>query len=251
VTQTRTCSRFGGSAVLMLCLPLFAGLPSPAPSGGEDGTSQVASRGQSVRVHLRWAGGESRIHPRLALPGMDFSAFRVAGGGALDSDSAAFRRDVAEHAAQALRQAMGTEIIVLSTEDGDAAANTVVHVTQSESPNGGGVGEGEYDPCDAQRDNEAIVFAESLRKRAASCDFSYENWVQVFANVAAHEVAHTLGYAHVERSDYQSWEGVVELMLDAHTIDELARPQRIITPQDTCTPWVIEKTLAANETDRE
>jgi len=117
----------------------------------------------------------------------------------------------------------------------ELTGGTTVHFTQELSPDGGMViGEGDYDPCNRQHDNAAVIFGEQIRRLAAESTF--DDWVRAFANVTAHEIAHTLGFAHVDRQTQWPVERAlfVELMLDGHTIDELQREQTFVVEQDYC-----------------
>jgi hypothetical protein len=96
------------------------------------------------------------------------------------------------------------------------------------------VGEGEYDVCDQEPDNTALVFGERLRQMVRSAE--WDEWVLTFANVCAHEIGHTLGFEHVPRdgSVVADRPLYIELMLDGHTTQELRREQRFLASRTYC-----------------
>jgi hypothetical protein len=96
------------------------------------------------------------------------------------------------------------------------------------------VGEGEFDVCNRQHDNAAVVFGEQIRRLAGI--LAFDEWIRVVGNVVAHEIGHTLGFGHVLRDEYEPAERAlyVELMLDGHTMGELRRPHRFIVEQTNC-----------------
>ena len=207
--------------------------------GGGDVAESVLSatfgRGSAeTLVILDWTGGRSRIYPDAEFDGADLAAFPTMDGRTLADNADVFREAVRSRVSEILHQLPAAAIRVTNGESDDETATTV-HLTQELRPGGGlDIGEGEYDPCDRESDNGAIVFGEAIRRRGGV--YSFDEWVNVFANVSAHEIGHTLGFAHVVRGHQSDSHRpfVAELMLDGHTMDEMRQTQRFLSMQDTC-----------------
>ncbi len=169
------------------------------------------------------------------MEGVDLSAFETSDGRTLGDDAGNFKELVRQEIMRIYCDRGEVSVIVRNGEDDEGPADTTVHLTQETPPNGGtDIGEGEYDPCNLERDNAAIVFGQRLLQLADN--YSRDEWLHVFANVCAHEIGHTLGYGHLERTA-QPEEGrplFVELMLDRHTMAEMRRQQRLILDQTYC-----------------
>ncbi len=186
-------------------------------------------------VALDWSGGVTPLFPGHDFDPLDLSAFHLADGGSLADDPERFKEQVRRLVTRILCDSPGPKVHVLHAGETEQAGGTTVHFTQDLSPDGGMViGEGDYDPCNRQHDNVAVIFGEQVRRLAAESTF--DGWVRAFANVTAHEIAHTLGFAHVDRQTQWPVERAlfVELMLDGHTIDELQREQTFVVDQNYC-----------------
>ena len=61
------------------------------------------------------------------------------------------------------------------------------------------LGRGHYDICNLSHRNQSLIYCETF----ATLQFrlSVEKWVLLFANVAAHEIGHNLGFYHVDLED--------------------------------------------------
>lgn len=185
-------------------------------------------------VILDWSGGASRLYPGDDFPGLDFAAFATTGGGTLADAADAFQEAVRGEVVH-IFCGMPSVSVAVQNENGGDGGVTRVYLVQAPSQAGDGqIGIGEYDPCNLQHDNSALVFGEKLRKLASP--HSFDEWVTIFANVAAHEIGHTLGFPHVARADVpvSPHPIFVELMLAAHTVDEMLRPQRFLADESNC-----------------
>ncbi len=186
-------------------------------------------------IILEWSGGTSKIYPEDEFPGLDFASFETADGGTLADAPEAFKDAVRREVIHILCDLPSLSVAVLNEEERLDAEATTIYVVHAPSQAGGGqIGEGEYDPCNLRHDNSALVYGVELRE--LSGPYSFDDWVQVFANVAAHEIGHTLGFGHVPRTEHRESEHAlfVELMLAGHTVDEMIRPQRFLSDETNC-----------------
>ena len=201
-----------------------------------DCDGSVVERGAvSGEVALVWTGGTSTIYPDDEFTALDFERFATDDGGTLADSSDAFKEAVRGEVARILCEFPSLHVRVENGKSVIGTPATTVHFAQILSPLGGAqIGEGQYDPCDRHDDNAALIFAEELRQLGGP--FSFDEWVLMFANVTAHEIAHTLGYGHVRRQEHSDAEHsiYVELMLATHTVDEMLRPQRYMADDSNC-----------------
>lgn len=187
-------------------------------------------------ILLDWDGGVTSLYPDMDFNGIDLSLFPVYLGGTLADQAEAFREEVRQQVISIFCDNPDFSIDVRHAEDAADWTGQVTRIViaQSLSPIGGQIGEAEYDPCNSRRGNIGLIYAEQILR--LDDKFTYDEWVLAFANTIAHEIGHTLGYAHVSRDDWGfAGRGLyVELMLPRHTIDELVGQQRFVTSQDTC-----------------
>ncbi len=200
-------------------------------------------------VVLDWDGGVSGIYPDDPFDGLDLSSFETTDGGTLADRADEFKSLVRDRVASIYCDRPGQVVSVMQKDDANfAGAKTTVFFGQFRAPGGGGqVGEADYDPCNRYASDEAIIFGEQYLRLGGP--FSFDEWVTMYANTAAHEIGHTLGYGHIDRSDRPdpAQSLYVELMLERHTLSELQRQQRIIVEQSTCSEGVNSKAQAPDD----
>lgn len=226
----------------MLVLGLGLWLPGcgNAPGGTADPLF-VADCGGAIDettpnlVSLEWEGGTTPIYPGETFDAIDLDAFPTAGGGTLADRADEFQSAVTSEVKAIYCAFEDQSVAIAKRGEILPESATVILITQSLSPVGGGqIGEAEYDPCNQIMSNTGLIYGEQIRRLRT--EFTFEEWTAIFANTIAHEIGHTLGYGHISRLEQPDPERslFVELMLDRHTIDELKRPHRFVVKQSDC-----------------
>lgn len=219
------------------CVILLAaggcGAMSPLSADG-NATNSARDLAGPMKVALAWQSGASSIHHGAELAPLELAEFQTTDGTTLSDVAVSFEARVRDGIEEVLLAA-GLDVEVVDQADGDGQFDTVVLFTQERSARvAGRIGEAEYDPCDREAGNTAVIYGGAILD--LSHVYSVSDWVTIFVNVTAHEVAHTVGFGHVSRSSVggAGRSGIVELMLDGHTMDEMRQPQRMISEQDSC-----------------
>jgi len=236
-SSATTVSHFHGR--LLIAMGLAAAISGCGVSVGvggweEDaGTAEAAPRPGERLVVIDWEAGPSRMRGGAALTPVDLSAFDVADGSTL-ADEPAFVTLVEQRMQTIFADLEPANVRVMTAEADDYPEATVVLMTfEADADDPRRVGQAYYDPCDTEPADEAIVWGSAIV--ALGNGHRLDEWVNLFANVAAHEVAHTLGFAHPEvAADSPLQPDSTALMLASHTLSALLQDQTFQIPQSTC-----------------
>jgi hypothetical protein len=226
---------FGISFRLIAAVAPALGVAGCGGFFGQDPSLVLGDVDQVETVTLDWSGGISDLYPDLALAGLDFGKFALADGGTLADYEEKFKAAVLEEIVAILDELPEGRVHVRNGRAEGNRTDTIIHVAQSFSPEvGGQIGQAIYDPCDRYSGDAGIIYGDEILQTGGP--FHFGGWVAMFANVTAHEIAHTLGYGHVERrlNDGVERPLYVELMLAIHTIPEMISPQRYLADDGNC-----------------
>ena len=221
----------------LLCISNLAGCGVTVDGGGEEEELLVGGDAQLPEVRyvvLDWSAESYQMLTAEPAPPIDLSLFELEDGGTL-ADLPDFAELLAARM-QAIFEALEpADIRVLPSDDGSLMAQARVLMTQGRDPNDvKRIGQAYYDPCDVRVGDEAVIWGQAMIDLGAV--HSLEEWVHLFANTAAHEAAHTLGFNHPDVVGAEAGRILPtdELMLSKHDLASLLRPQSFQIPQDTC-----------------
>ena len=201
----------------------------------ECGGSSESLRTATDLVVLDWSGGTSVLYPYDDFDALDFTAFATTDGGTLADDVEAFKEAVRLETTGILCGIPEVGVRVETAPQAKRYYVSTVRFAQVLSQQGPGqIGQGEYDPCNLDHDNVAVVFGEELLGLGGP--YTVDEWVLMFANVTAHEIGHMIGFGHVERWGGEGAERsrYVELMLAVHTVEEMVSEQRFLSDDTNC-----------------
>ena len=191
-------------------------------------------------VVLDWTGGSSDV-VSSRLSAVDFAEMYLASGDSLEHYEESFQEAVRLRVEEILSALEPARFDVVTGESGNYPDDTVVYFTSDAVADDGlQVGQTRLDRCDLRREASVVVWGGTLL--SLGNDFAYQEWVNVFANIAAHEVGHTVGFYHPDAvlTDLTDYEKDNEIMLAVHTLSALLGPQEFMIPQETC-PESIEQ----------
>jgi len=198
-------------------------------------------------ILLDWNGGTTLLYPDQTFASMDFSVFDLMEGGTLADDVDVFKDAVQQKIIQIFCEYTDIQIRIEQAEDFPLTDATTVYFAQERAPvMAGQIGEAHYDPCNLNHTDTAVLFGDEIRRIGS--DFTFDEWVLIFANTAAHEIGHTLGFGHIERADQPEPHRslYVELMLDRHTVYELIQEQRFVVDQSSCPDDIIRSRMTSD-----
>ncbi len=190
-------------------------------------------------VVLDWTGGYCKITSQW-LNGADLSLMYLDSGETLEQYAEDFEEAVRTRTEEILSKLEPADFVVVVDEAEHYPDDTVVYLTaDAVAGEAFRVGQTKMDRCDLRDDDTVIVWVGTVLKLGNN--HGYQEWVNALANIAAHEVGHTIGFFHpdAERSDFTEYEKDTEVMMGVHTLSALLSRQEFIIPQETC-PEAIE-----------
>ncbi|MCP4592656.1 MAG: hypothetical protein GY842_18130 [bacterium] len=239
--QNRHLRRWSQVATIVAAaLVSGCGVNLPAPAGGSVPTEQPTEnpvRNPEViakTVVLDWSGGFADVSDEPLL-GLDFSELYLPSGDSLEEMGPMLQESVRHRVAEILGALVPTGFEVLIGEADDYPDDTVVLFTSDTVPGDGPqVGQTKLDRCDLHASATVIVWGGTLLNLGD--EHTFEQWVNVLANIAAHEIGHTVGFFHPDAvlTDLSQHEKDAALMLAVHTLSALLGPQEFLIPQETC-----------------
>ena len=204
--------------------------------GGQEedsGTTEAALIPNERQVVIDWDAGASVMRDGDWMTPVDLGAFHLPDGWTL-ADEPNFQVLVEGRIQTIFDDLEPADIRVVTADANEYPEATVVLMTFEADPDDPQrVGQAYYDPCDTEPADEAIVWGLAMLELGDG--HRLDEWVNLFANVAAHEVAHTLGFAHPEAIDHLGFRPHPSaLMLGSHTLSALLQEQSFQIPQQTC-----------------
>ncbi len=185
---------------------------------------------------LDFTGGTSPLWMlgKYTFPGIDFSKFITKPNGTLADvpDFPIMVRDQIEVILLAADLGINIEIIVRE----QMSYRNNVHYTMvsnlADTDDKTTLASAHYDICNTKHYNNSLLYCKSFSDKGP---FTIEEWINYFANLTAHEMAHNLGFGHVDEADVpDSIYG--ELMTPTLSDIDGIKEQRILVEQDICPP---------------
>jgi hypothetical protein len=199
-------------------------------------------------VVLDWDGGISTQTGDRALAAFDVGALRFSDDSSGDANLAARFRDAVQARVQViLCDLEPADVAVIAGDADDHPGATAVHITGDAPANGGKhIGQSDFDPCNARAVDAAVIWGGALAARIPPGDF--DAWVNVVANTTAHEIGHTLGFAHPTEQSVGRLVPLptAEIMRANVKPSELQAEQSFLIEQNTCPntgPGLVSYTL--------
>ena len=198
----------------------------------------------STLIVLDWDEAESPLDPDARLSGLhpaDLPIHDVE----LSSEEAAdaFKEAVRMRIESILCDLDPVDMRVIHGRAADFPDATRVHMTIDLPPSGGDqAGQADYDACNRRNDDVAIVWGGRIAE-VASGGWLRDEWVNMLANVATHEIGHTLGFAHPDELGLMidADDADRAIMLSSHTISSLAGRQAFLIAQTTCPESMLDE----------
>lgn len=199
----------------------------------DSGTTEAAQLPGERQVVIDWNAGASVMRGGDLLTPVDLGAFHLPDGSTLANEPN-FQALVEGRIQTIFDDLEPADIRVVTAEAEEYPEATVILMTFEADPDDPQrVGQAYYDPCDTELADEAIVWGLAMLELGDG--HRLDEWVNLFANVAAHEVAHTLGFAHPEATgDLGFRPHPTALMLASHTLNALLQEESFQIPQQTC-----------------
>ncbi len=180
---------------------------------------------------LDWTGGDNPLWlGEDDLPPLDLAEFSLVWpwNGFTLADVSDFKERVRVE----IENVLAASGVSITIEEGEQRPGvSVVHFSSVLDPNNAAsLGRGHLDTCNLSDLDFSLVYAAKFLEGRR---LDQDDWVRAFANVAAHEIGHNLGFDHVNPDDVPESE-FAELMLAGQTISQRVREQRMLVEQDTC-----------------